>query len=120
MFEIEELIKHPDYWMEGIQNEIYYTLRQYQKKHRLNQTQLAEKLGFSKGYISQILQGKFNHSIKKLIELGLAIDKILNIQFIDIENYLRLYKGDNTKVVQLTSNTSTKISVQKQPEQISA
>ena len=114
MINREEIVKQPDYWMEKIQNEIYYTLRQYQELNNLNQSQLAKKLGFSKGYISQVLRGNFNHSVKKLIELGLALDKVLNVQFIELEDYLRLNDSDADRIIQLQSNTATIVSVQKQ------
>lgn len=40
----------------------------------LNQTALAKELGVSKGYISQVLNGNFNFSLKKLIELSLKLN----------------------------------------------
>ena len=88
MIELKEMMKYPEFWMEKVQNEIYYNLKRYQEEKSLNQTQLAQHLGFSKGYISQILKGEFNHSIKKLIELGLAINKILEVKFISFDEYL--------------------------------
>jgi len=112
MYRIEDLIQYPDYWMEKIQNEIYHLLKEYQRKHNLNQTQLAKKLGFSKGYISQILNGNFNHSVKKLIELGLVLDKVLNIRFLDKEEYIQLYKKEDSRVIQLHSNTSAFFAIQ--------
>jgi transcriptional regulator with XRE-family HTH domain len=42
----------------------------------LNQSQLAKRLGVSKGYVSQVLNGNFNHTVRKLIELSLAIGMV--------------------------------------------
>jgi len=39
------------------------------------QPQFAEQLGVSKGYVSQVMKGEFNYTLKKLIELSLAIGK---------------------------------------------
>lgn len=88
MIKKEELVTMPEYWMETIQNEIYFALKEYMKENKLNQTELAEKLGFSKGYISQVLHGNFNHSMQKLIELSLAIGKAPDLNFTSFQEYL--------------------------------
>ncbi len=90
MFKKEELLKMPEYWMENIQNELHLALKNYMKKHGLNQTQLAKKIGFSKGYISQVLHGNFNHSLNKLIEFAIAIDLAPVIKLEDLKTYIEL------------------------------
>ena len=47
--------------------------------------QLAKEFGVSKGYISQILNGNFNFSLSKLIELVLKIKKVPEIHFKSID-----------------------------------
>jgi transcriptional regulator with XRE-family HTH domain len=47
----------------------------------MSQTQLAIQLGVSKGYISQVMKGEFNFTLKKLIELSLAVGKAPAIVF---------------------------------------
>lgn len=81
MLSKEELLKTPEYWFENIQNEIYRQVSDYIKNEGITQTQLAEKLGVTKGYISQIMNGNFNYTLKKLIELSLAINKIPIVEF---------------------------------------
>jgi transcriptional regulator with XRE-family HTH domain len=80
----EELLRSPEYWFEDAQNELYRQVVAFMEKEGLNQTQLAERLGVSKGYISQILKGEFNYTLKKLIELSLAIGKVPKIEYQDI------------------------------------
>jgi transcriptional regulator with XRE-family HTH domain len=46
------------------------------ERNTLSKKQLAEKLGVSPSYISQVLNGNFNFTILKLVELALAIDKV--------------------------------------------
>ena len=77
----EELIKTPEYWLEQLQNEIFRQVHAYMLNEGMNQSQLADKLGVSKGYISQILNGNFNFTIKKLIELSLSIGVLPEIRF---------------------------------------
>ena len=75
MLEQENLIRTPEYWLETIQNEIYCQVSTYLKDNNLTQSQLAIQLGVSKGYISQVMKGEFNYTLKKLIELSLAVGK---------------------------------------------
>lgn len=77
----EELLQSPEYWFENAQNDLYGQVVDFMQKEHLNQTQLAERLGVSKGYISQILKGEFNYTLKKLIELSLAVGKIPQIEY---------------------------------------
>jgi transcriptional regulator with XRE-family HTH domain len=37
---------------------------------------MAERLGVSPAYVSQVLNGQFNFTVMKLVELSLAIDKV--------------------------------------------
>ncbi len=80
----EELMKKPEYWLETIQNEIFRQVTAYLKENNLTQNQLAEQLGVTKGYVSQIMKGEFNYTLKKLIELSLAVGKAPIINFIPL------------------------------------
>lgn len=73
MLSRQELYHTQEYWIERIQNDIFRAMLQFKEDEELNQTQLAQRLGVSKGYISQVLNGNFNFSISKLVELALAI-----------------------------------------------
>jgi transcriptional regulator with XRE-family HTH domain len=96
MLSKEELIKHPEYWMEKIQNEIYRELVTYMEKEGLNRKELAKRLGVSKGYVSQILNGDCNFSLKKLIKLALAIDKFPVFNFSFDNPYEKAHKPGGT------------------------
>jgi len=85
----EELMKTEEFWFETIQNDLYRLVSEYIKKEDINQTQFAEKLGVSKGYISQILNGNFNATLKKLIELSLALDKAPVFDFKDLKESIK-------------------------------
>jgi transcriptional regulator with XRE-family HTH domain len=85
----EEILKHPAYWFEHEQNELYRQVISYMEREEINQTELAERLKVSKGYISQILNGKFNYTLKKLIEISLAIGVVPRIKYDDISELMR-------------------------------
>ncbi len=88
MMNREEILSSPDYWFEEAQNELYRQVIEYKEKKGITQTQLAEQLGVSKGYISQILKGEFNYTLKKLIELSLAVGKVPQIEYKTIAEVL--------------------------------
>lgn len=85
----EELLQSPEYWFENAQNDLYGQVMEYMKNEGLNQSQLAEKLGVSKGYISQVLKGEFNYTLKKLIELSLAVGKVPQVSYTPIVQIIK-------------------------------
>ncbi len=85
----EELLKTGEYWFETIQNEIYRQVESYLRENNLTQSQFAEKLGVTKGYISQILNGNYNATLKKLIELSLAVEIAPVIDFQNLNEYIK-------------------------------
>jgi len=89
MKKFQELIETPEYWLETIQNELYQHVYSYMKREKINQTQLAQRLGVTKGYISQVLNGQFNHRLEKLIELSLAIGIAPDMEFKTLQQYLK-------------------------------
>lgn len=87
MKKTEELIRTKSYWMTIIQNDLYAKVEQYMIDKGINRTQLASELGVTKGYISQVLNGDFNHSLGKLIELALSVGVVPQINFKSIDEY---------------------------------
>lgn len=83
----EEIYQTKEYWLENIQNEIFIQLEDFMLENKLNKAGLAKKLGVSRAYITQVLNGEFNFSLKKLIDLSLAIGKVPNLHFQDIKKY---------------------------------
>jgi len=81
MLKTDELLNRPEYWFETIQNEVFRKVTDYLKDNNMTQNQFAEQLGVSKGYVSQVMKGEFNYTLKKLIELSLAVGKAPVIVF---------------------------------------
>lgn len=82
----EELLRCPEYWTTLIQNELYRQIQSYMEEHNMNKSQLAEHLGCSRGYVTQLLNGDFDHKVSKLVELSLAIGMVPSIEFKDLEH----------------------------------
>ncbi|NVM62001.1 transcriptional regulator with XRE-family HTH domain [Mucilaginibacter sp. SG538B] len=99
-----EVLKRPEYWFEAIQNDLYEQVALYMEAEELNQTELAKVLGYSKGYISQILNGHFNHSIKKLIDLSVKIGKVPVVSYQDIDEIIS--RDEKSKILMSKSYES--------------
>lgn len=102
----EELVKTEEFWFETIQNDIFRMVDEYLKENDINRTEFAKRLGYSKGYVSQILNGEFNCSLKKLIDLTLAVEKVPYIDFKSIEDFV---KADSIKRFNLQYSDSAQI-----------
>lgn len=83
-----ELVSSQGYWTAKIQIDLYHQLEVFMKDNNLNRTQLAERLGVTKGYISQVLNGDFDHKISKLVALALAMGKIPQIDYPDLHEFI--------------------------------
>jgi transcriptional regulator with XRE-family HTH domain len=91
----EQLLGKPNYLLTKYQQEIFRQVKTYMDENKLTQKDFARKLGelsgkpegVSESYVSQILNGHFNFTLKKLIELGIVIGKIPVMQFEDADNY---------------------------------
>ena len=66
----------PAYWTQLIQLSLQDNIRHYLEEKHLTQSEFAERLGVSKGYISQILNGDFDHKLSKLTQLALACEMV--------------------------------------------
>lgn len=98
--ERKELLQQESYWITKIQLDLYGQIDQYMKSNKLNKTQFAEKLGVTKGYLSQVLNGDFDHKLSRLVRLAMAIGKVPMIEFknlndvieTDSHDFIALYK----------------------------
>ncbi|MBL4662539.1 MAG: helix-turn-helix domain-containing protein [Flavobacteriaceae bacterium] len=122
----EELLRSKEYWLEKIQNTLFNELEDYIENKGINKTAFAKELGVSKSYLSQILNGNFDHKLSKLIELSLAINKIPMINFIEVNKCLTLDKLDRLALIEtydininIKFNYSYKKIIEKSPKKSS-
>lgn len=104
MIKREELIKSKEYWLAQLQTMLYQNVEDYLKENQMTKSEFAQKMGVSKGYISQILNGDFDHKLSKFIELSLMIEKVPLLKLEDIEKVLLLDK--EKKLNELTRGSS--------------
>ena len=84
-----ELLQSPVYWTTKIQIDLFNQMELYMKENNLNRTKLAEKLNVTKGYITQVLNGDFDHRISKLVELSMAIGVVPQVSFESIDECIK-------------------------------
>lgn len=106
----EELMRSRGYWIANIQMDLFKYVDEYMRKNNLNRSQLADKLGVTKGYISQILNGEFNHRVATFVDLTLAIGKAPKVVFEDLEEIIshakekdRVKKNSSVHQLKITS-----------------
>jgi transcriptional regulator with XRE-family HTH domain len=107
--EREVLLREPEWYKANIQNDLYNLMYEYMQTNKLKKKDLAEKLGVSKAYITQIFKGEFDHKISKMIEIALAFGKAPVFSYPDLEEYI---KADKERIIlQNTGNVDTSLSV---------
>lgn len=89
MKSLREILQTETFWTTKIQTELYDAVEQFLAQNNLTRQEFAKKLGVSKGYVTQVLKGDFNHRVSKLVQLALAIGKVPVLHFVDIEKYLK-------------------------------
>jgi len=100
----KELIKSEEYWTAQIQLNLFELIENYRKKNNLSKTELAAHLGVTKSYVTQILNGDFDHKMSKLIGLALAFGKVPVLKFIDVETYIEQNDSIGAKGSSVNSN----------------
>lgn len=84
----EDVLKSPEYWTAMIQIALYNSAERYMEESGKNRTQLAEHLGVSKGYVTQLLSGEYDHRLSKMVELALAFGCVPYVDFIPVEKII--------------------------------
>lgn len=91
--ERKEVLTSPEYWTTGTQIDLYNQVLKYMGKTGMDEDQLrnylSERLGVSKGYVSQLLNGDYDYRLSKFFELALALGIIPVIDFVPIEDYIQ-------------------------------
>jgi len=95
-----EFIKSREYWITEIQLKLFKLIENYRTRHNLTKTQIAEKLGVTKGYVTQVLNGDFDHKVSKLVDLSLAFGKVPVLHFVDAERYMQDDANNNLEIYQ--------------------
>ena len=85
----EALLRSVEYWVSDIQNELFGVIENYMNKKKINRSELAIELKVNKSYVTQILNGDFDHKVSKLVELSLSCGKVPILSFVDTDEYIK-------------------------------
>lgn len=85
----KEIISSPEYWIAKTQIDLYNCAENFMESNKMNRAQLAKHLGVSKGYVSQLLNGDYDHKLSKLAELSIAFGFVPKIEFQPIDEMLK-------------------------------
>ena len=85
MITYQELLATPEYWTTKIQLDLYTMLKNYIVTNHLTRAELASRLGVTKGYFSQVMNGDFDHRLSKLVELSLAVGMVPQVSYIPMD-----------------------------------
>lgn len=94
----KDIITSPEYWTAGTQIELYNQALKFMEKNKMNRKELAEYLGVSKGYVTQLLNGDYDHRMSKFFELSLAFGVIPDIKFVPIDNFVTANKTSHVSL----------------------
>lgn len=93
---VKKLENTNDYQTEALQLKINEKILELLQTRKMNKTELAEKLNCSKPYITKLLNGGENLTIKKMVEIAFVLNCNLDIDFIPKE-----YKSKKFVLLQL-------------------
>ncbi len=88
MIKREQLLRSEVWYTVKTQQKLFRAVDAYLKKEGMSRQAFAEKLGVSKGRMSQILNGDFNGRLDRLVELALAAGTAPVIEFRDLDDYV--------------------------------
>jgi len=91
---LEERMQEEAYWTAKIQLEVFRQIDGYLEETGMTRSAFADKLGVTRGYVSQILNGEFDHKISKLVKLLLAIEKVPQLNFKSLDFAIKQAKGE--------------------------
>ena len=101
----EELLATKEYWTTRIQLDLYSQLQDYMNIIFFFLGQLAQELGVTKSYVTQILNGDFDHRISKLVELSLAVGLIPKMEFVPKTEFFEETNKATTDFQRVSTNS---------------
>lgn len=84
----KELVSSPEYWVTGAQIDLFRCACKFMEEHEMNRKQLAEYLGVSKSYVTQLLNGDFDHRLSKFAELAISFGYVPKIDLVELDTFI--------------------------------
>ena len=84
----EDVLRTGGYHTTKIQQDLFRAVNDYLRKEGMTRAAFAEKLGVSKGRMTQILNGDFNGRLDRLVALALAAGRVPVLSLVPVEAYV--------------------------------
>ena len=81
----EELEELSSKYTQEIQQQLFDQLYEFMEENHMNQTDLGRYLGFSKGYMSQLFNGNFDHKLSSMVRIMISIGKVPGLSFTPLD-----------------------------------
>lgn len=81
----EELLRSPEYWIAGLQLDLFNEIQRYMIRNNKTQDDLSSDLNIPKYVVNQLMAADYNQKFEKFIQLCLSIGKVPVLMFKDIE-----------------------------------
>ena len=105
-------MRRPAYWTTKIQLQLFERIQQYLKDNGVSRSRFAEQLGVSRAYVSQVLNGNFDHKLSKLVKLSLAMGLVPEIRFVPIALKIAQTKEAAAQKVAPDTYADVRVSIQ--------
>lgn len=83
--EIEQRRNDPDYEFEVLLLEVNRQISALMKSEGVRKVDLAGRLGVSRAFITKLLRGETNVTLKTLVRVAIALNAEFKIQFVPVE-----------------------------------
>jgi len=95
----EGVLRNATYWEELIKTQLFQVVEQYLEDNQITKKDFASKIGVSKGYVSQVLNGDKDHRLSKIVEFALAAGKAPFLCLHDLDKVIT-YDQSGISVIQ--------------------
>lgn len=97
--EKESILRDATYWEELIKTQLFQIVEQHLEDNQMTKKDFAHKIGVSKGYVSQVLNGDRDHRLSKIVEFALAVGKAPFLCLQDLNKVIE-YDQSGVSVIQ--------------------
>lgn len=98
-----EILREPEFWTANIQLALFDKVARYMEEKGMNRKDLADHLGVSRSYVTQLLNGDADHKLSKIVEISLAMGLVPKMEFEDIDELMECETSFNT--IQVRTDT---------------
>jgi len=94
---VHEYHDDPEYILEGLLYDLTEQIVQAMQRQRVSRADLAERLGVSRAYVTQLLRGKPNTTLRTLVRVAAALGLKLQASLVRRASSVRLPRSASAR-----------------------